>query len=131
MTRSLNKVGKYGFAITQFWLRFVVVRTVFSWWLSNMSGYLPVDKISETETLLCFYHPRPSHALHILLIPKKDIQNLTQLNRDDNEFILDLFETVRLLIREFGLEKRGFRLIANGGKYQEFPQLHFHLIADE
>lgn len=95
-----------------------------------MSDYIPINKISETDSLLCFYHPQPSYAIHILLIPKKDISSLSQLDREDVEFVLDLFETVRALVQEFELEEKGYRLIVNGGEYQDFPQLHFHLIAD-
>ena len=106
------------------------MRTFFSWCLANMSDYLPVNKISETETLLCFHHPQPSYMLHILLVPKKDIQSLSKLDPQENEFLVDLFATVRSLILEFGLEEKGYRLIVNGGEYQDFPQLHFHLISD-
>jgi diadenosine tetraphosphate (Ap4A) HIT family hydrolase len=35
------------------------------------------------------------------------------------------------LITEFKLEDSGYRLITNGGIYQDIPQLHFHLISDE
>jgi hypothetical protein len=28
------------------------------------------------------------------------------------------------------LAEGGYRLIVNGGKYQDFPYLHFHLISD-
>jgi len=29
------------------------------------------------------------------------------------------------------MEDQGCRLIVNGGKYQDFPVLHFHLISGE
>ena len=34
------------------------------------------------------------------------------------------------LVAELQLEKRGYRLIANGGAYQDVPHLHFHLVSD-
>jgi diadenosine tetraphosphate (Ap4A) HIT family hydrolase len=42
-----------------------------------------------------------------------------------------LFVTVCELNEDLNLEERGYRLIVNGGEYQEFPQLHFHLISGE
>ena len=30
----------------------------------------------------------------------------------------------------FILAESGYRLIVNGGKYQDFPYLHFHLVSD-
>jgi diadenosine tetraphosphate (Ap4A) HIT family hydrolase len=40
-------------------------------------------------------------------------------------------QIVRDLVERFDLERRGYRLIINGGKYQEVPQLHFHLVSSE
>jgi hypothetical protein len=45
-------------------------------------------------------------------------------------FLADLFQTVGSLVTEFDLERRGYRLITNGGKYQEVALLHFHLITE-
>jgi len=41
-----------------------------------------------------------------------------------------MFATVKCLVKEFELDDGGYRLIVNGGAYQDFPQLHFHLISD-
>ena len=94
-----------------------------------MSELLPVNLISETQSLICFYHPQPAYPVHILLLPKKDIRDLSQLDPMGDEFLADMFSTVSTLIEEMDLEKKGFRLIVNGGEYQEFPQLHFHLVS--
>ena len=96
-----------------------------------MHDLLPVQKISETNSLVCFYHPQPVYPVHILLVPKEDIRDLTQLDLEQSEFLQDLFTTVQSLIEEFNLEQKGYRLILNGGEYQEFPQLHFHLTSGD
>jgi len=88
-------------------------------------------KISETESLICFYHLQPDYPIHILLVPRKDIRNLSQFDTGEGEFSRDLFVTLRELIEDLNLEERGYRLIVNEGEYQEFPQLHFHLISGE
>ena len=108
-----------------------VFRSVFIWGLINMNDWLPINKISETESLICFYHPQPVYPLHILLVPKKDMVDLSQLEPQQSEFLQDLFLTVQSLINEFELEEVGYRLILNGGEYQDFPQLHFHLTSGE
>jgi diadenosine tetraphosphate (Ap4A) HIT family hydrolase len=53
------------------------------------------------------------------------------LPADETDFLRKLIETVQSLVREFNLAHNGYRLIANGGAYQDVPQLHFHLVADE
>ncbi len=96
-----------------------------------MNDWLPINKISETESLVCFYHPQPVYPVHILLVPKEELRNLSQLKPQQSDFLQDLITTVQSLIVELDLEERGYRLILNGGKYQDFPQLHFHLTSGE
>jgi diadenosine tetraphosphate (Ap4A) HIT family hydrolase len=48
----------------------------------------------------------------------------------DTDFLLDLIQTVQSLVKELNLEASGYRLIANGGAYQDVPHLHFHLISE-
>jgi histidine triad (HIT) family protein len=94
-----------------------------------MTFLLPIDRLRETGTLLAFHHPRPSYPVHILLVPKRAVATLADLTPADAGFLTDLFQTVASLVHEFGLEEDGYRLITNGGAYQDVPQLHFHLIS--
>jgi len=91
-----------------------------------MSFAIPIKRLRETDTLLAFRHPKPSYPFHVLIVPRKAIPNLTGLDAADGPFLSDLFSTVRSLVEEYHLE--AYRLIANGGGYQDLPQLHFHLI---
>lgn len=92
---------------------------------------LPVDRLSETTTLLAFHHPQPAYPLHILLVPKKPIATLSDLDPvADTDFLADVYATAQHLIQQFHLTESGYRLIVNGGKFQDFPYLHFHLISD-
>jgi len=104
---------------------------IFHWMLTHMTFALPVDRLRETETLLAFHHPRPGYPLHVILMPRAPIATLAELNPiADAAFLADLFATVQDLVKEFQLAEGGYRLIVNGGKFQEFPHLHFHLISD-
>ena len=98
---------------------------------SHGSNLLPVERLIETENLIAFYHPKPSHPIHILLVPKMVIRELVDLNDKHDEFILDLIRTVQILVERLSLKDSGYRLILNGGEYQEVPQLHFHLVSGE
>jgi histidine triad (HIT) family protein len=94
----------------------------------NMSFAIPVKRLRETDTLLAFYHPKPSYPFHVIIVPKKAVASLMQLDPSDAAFLSDLYATVQSLVDEFKLP--AYRLIVNGGEFQEFPQLHFHLVAD-
>ena len=120
----------YAFNLVRIIANVRLVRQIIVWGLTNMNDWLPINKISETDSLICFYHPQPVYPVHILLVPKEEVRELSHLRTEQNEFLRDLFVTVQSLIAEFNLEEPGYRLILNGGEYQEFPQLHFHLISD-
>ncbi len=92
-----------------------------------MSFAIPVKRLRETETLMAFHHPKPSYPFHILLVPKRAVKTLMEFDSSDSAFLTDLYSTVQSLVDEFHLA--AYRLIVNGGEFQDFPQLHFHLIS--
>ena len=98
------------------------------WMFAHMSFVIPVKRLRETETLLAFYHPKPSYPFHVLLVPKKSVVSLKKFDSKDSAFLIDLYSTVQSLVDEFQLA--AYRLIVSGGEYQDFPQLHFHLVSD-
>ena len=108
-----------------------LTRDLIAWSLAHMSFTLPIKKLRETPTLLAFHHPSPAYPVHILLVPKKAVTSLAAPEASDPAFLQDLLRCVQELVQELGLEESGYRLIVNGGKFQEMPQLHFHLVGGE
>jgi histidine triad (HIT) family protein len=98
--------------------------------LSLLPFIIPGNRLRETDTLLAFYHPSPSYPVHILLVPKRAYASLLEVPTSDCAFLSDLLESVQILVRRLGLAQGGYRLIANGGNYQEVGVLHFHLVSD-
>ena len=104
------------------------VRAFIGWIFAHMSFAIPVKRLRETDTLMAFRHPKPAYPFHVLIVPKKAVASLAELDPADTVFLTDLHSTVQSLVDEFTLP--AYRLIVNGGEFQDFPQLHFHLIAD-
>jgi len=132
MTKSrLRKLLRGAYSV----FRFFALRnpqsfaSFFAWMISTFSTFLPIDRLRETATLLAFRHPTPSYPFHVLLVPKKPIPALSDLDPvSDAAFLADVVATAQSLVKEFNLP--AYRLIVNGGEYQDFPYLHFHLISD-
>jgi histidine triad (HIT) family protein len=93
-----------------------------------MSFLIPDSRLRETPNLIAFRHPYPSYKIHVLIVSKRETASLAQLDPADAAFLSDLYSTVQSLVDEFHL--RAYRLIVNGGEYQDFPHLHFHLISE-
>ena len=100
---------------------------IFTWMLNTIPFILPVKRLRETEALLAFFHPRPSHPFHVLLLPKQPVRSLADLE-PASPFLADLIAAAQSIVAEYHLP--AYRLILNGGEYQDFPHLHFHLISE-
>jgi histidine triad (HIT) family protein len=98
------------------------------WIFAHMSFAIPVKRLRETPNLIAFQHPSPSYKFHVLIVPKRQAKTLAELDPQDTAFLTDLYSTAQSLVDEFDL--KAYRLIVNGGEYQDFPHLHFHLISD-
>lgn len=109
------------------WLWHPSSTRLIGWMFEHMSFAIPVKRLRETDTLIVFHHPKPLHAFHVLLVPKKSVISLKEFDPEDSAFLADLYSTVQSLVDEFDLS--AYRLIVNGGEYQEFLQLHFHLVS--
>jgi histidine triad (HIT) family protein len=94
-----------------------------------MTPLLPVNKLYETDGVVAFYHPRPSYPLHILIVPKRAIRSFLHLTEADTPLLKDITTVAQYLVRELGLQETGYRLMVNGGPYQDVGQIHFHLIS--
>ncbi|KAF0107567.1 MAG: Hit-like protein involved in cell-cycle regulation [Anaerolineaceae bacterium] len=100
---------------------------IFTWMLNAIPFAIPVKRLRETDSLLAFFHPKPDYPFHVILIPKKAVRSLPDLD-PASPFLADLVAAAQSLVAEYRLP--AYRLIVNGGEYQEFPHLHFHLVSD-
>lgn len=98
--------------------------------LARAAFLLPLKRLYETETLLAFHHPQPAYPLHILIVPRRRLPGFTALGGGDALFLQELVAAVRYLVETLDMEPSGYRLIVNGGAYQDVAQLHFHLVSD-
>lgn len=92
-------------------------------------GEIPSQKVYEDDTVLAFRDIAPAAPVHILVIPKKHIESAVALTQDDNALLVHLFEVIRLIAKEQGLDN-GFRLVSNVGADggQTVKHLHFHIL---
>ena len=84
----------------------------------------------EDEDVLAFKDVNPAAPVHFLVIPKKHIESLYELNEQDFNLIAKVFEVIKKLAKDLDL-KDGLRVINNckkdGG--QTVGHIHFHVLA--
>ena len=96
-----------------------------------LNGVLPLKRLYESPALVAFHHPRPAYPVHILLVPKQVLPNLNSLEAADADLLYEIVVAARQIAHMLDIDRDGYRLILNSGKFQEFPQLHIHLVADQ
>lgn len=104
--------------------------SIIGWSFAHMTALMPVNKLYETKLVLAFYHPKPAYNTHILIVPKRAIKSFTDLSEADLPVVNDVITTAQHLVQELQLAEKGYRLLVNGGAYQDVKQIHFHLVSD-
>lgn len=90
---------------------------------------IPSKVVYEDDIIVAFHDLEPQAPVHVLLIPKKHIASLDDLQPEDAQLIGHLMVKVKDIAGELGLEN-GYRLVSNCGEdgMQTVKHLHFHLL---
>ena len=95
-----------------------------------IKGEIPADKVYEDDEILAFKDIKPAAPIHILVIPKKHIDSLAQLEKQDEALIGRIYGVINKIAKEQRFLDKGYRVIVNCGKNggQEVKHIHFHLL---
>jgi len=93
-----------------------------------VAGEIKPDIVYQDETVLAFRDINPQAPVHILIIPKKHVETLNDL--DDSDLAGHLLKTAVSLAKQEGLAEDGYRTVFNCNKNggQEVFHLHLHLL---
>jgi histidine triad (HIT) family protein len=102
-------------------------RTIFS---RIIDGEIPGTFVYQDEHLVAIRDINPAAPTHVLVIPRKPIPSLAQLEEEDVELAGRLLLAVKRIAEQEGLAERGYRVVVNTGDEggQTVPHLHVHLI---
>lgn len=86
--------------------------------------------VFEDEDVLAFKDANPIAPVHILIIPKRHIESISNLKEGDARLAGKLILTARALASEFDISSKGYKLLFRVGEWggQEVPHIHLHLI---
>ena len=96
-------------------------------------GEIPSNKVYEDDEILAFNDINPAAAIHILVIPKKHITSLAQLEKEDEALVGRIYTVINKIAEEKGFLNNGYRVIVNCGEDggQAVMHLHFHILAGQ
>ena len=91
---------------------------------------IPASVVYEDEEILAFKDINPQAPVHIIVIPKKHIEKITEIEEQDEAVIGKIYSVINKIATEQGIAQEGFRVIINCGENggQEVKHIHFHLL---
>ncbi len=92
---------------------------------------IPADIVYEDNDVLAFRDISPQAPHHILVIPKKEIATVNDIDDADAALVGKLFLTAKKIAKDLGFDEKGYRLVMNcnedGG--QTVNHIHMHILA--
>ena len=88
---------------------------------------IPGDILYEDDTVAAFRDIQPAAPVHILIVPKKHIPSMNDVEAEDETLLGHLLIVAQKLAVEEGIAERGYRLSMNTGEEGRQVVMHIHL----
>lgn len=91
---------------------------------------IPADIVYEDDDCVAFHDINPKAPTHVLIIPKKHIATVNDIDDTETTLAGHLIQTAKKIARELDIADDGYRILMNcnsdGG--QEVYHIHLHLL---
>ncbi len=91
-----------------------------------VAGDIPAKKIYEDDLVVAFHDIAPQAPVHFLVIPKKHISTMNDIQEEDRELVGHIMYTAQRLAKELGCDD-GFRVAMNCNEMGGQTVYHIHL----
>lgn len=92
---------------------------------------IPAEIVYETDNLIAIKDINPKAKTHILIIPKKEIKTINDLETEDREVLADLFFAAKKIASDLWISE-WYKLQFNVWEkwWQEVFHIHLHLLSN-
>jgi len=96
-----------------------------------LAGDIPADIIYESDTAIGFRDINPHAPTHVVIIPRKHIATINDIDPDDQQIVGSLFTAAREIAEKEGHADAGYRVAMNCNEAagQTVFHIHLHLLA--
>ena len=92
-----------------------------------IDGDIPADLIHEDDRCVAFRDINPIAPTHLLLIPRRHITTMNDLQDGDASLVGEMFLTAARLAADEGLADDGYRVVMNCNEAAGQSVFHIHL----
>jgi len=97
-----------------------------------VAGDVPADIVRSDERTVAFRDMNPAAPVHVLVVPKRHITDVSTVTADDAADVTALLLTGQAVANAEGIggQDRGYRLVFNVGPdaLNSVPHLHLHVL---
>lgn len=95
-----------------------------------ISGDIPADIVYQDDDVLAFRDLNPQAPTHILVIPKKHISTINDIQAEDAQGIGNMYLAAKQIARDEGIDESGYRAVmnCNAGAGQTVFHIHLHVL---
>ena len=95
-----------------------------------INGEIPSEKVYEDEFVYAFNDISPTAPVHVLIVPKKHISTINDIEKEDAELIGHIYLAAKKIAKEKKIAEDGYRVVTNCNKNagQTVFHIHYHLI---
>ena len=99
------------------------------WYCADvLTGTAQVERVAENDDALAFRAPNPLYPVHIIVIPKRHIRSLADVEADGEAALLGTLELVREVAAGVESAHGACQVFTNLGEYQHNKHLHWHVV---
>jgi len=88
---------------------------------------IPADIVYEDDDIIAIHDINPQANVHILIIPKKQIPTINDLEQIDAELIGKMVIVAKNIAKQNNIADRGYRLVFNCNEEAGQTVFHIHL----
>lgn len=95
-----------------------------------LRGEIPSERVWEDEHCIAFRDVNPAAPTHVLVIPRKYIKTLNDVQEEDKTLVGHLVYVAGQVAKAEGIAEDGYRLVVNcnEGGGQTVYHLHMHVV---
>lgn len=92
---------------------------------------IPSEIVYEQEDIIVIKDIHPQAKTHLLIIPKKEIETINDLNENDRALLAEMFFVAKKVAKNLRIDE-WYQLHFNVGKkgWQEVMHIHLHLLSN-
>lgn len=95
-----------------------------------VAGEIEPHVVYENDHVLAFRDINPRAPVHVLVIPKKHIATLNDLEQDDTVIAGEIVQAAKQVAQMEGIDQTGYRTVFNCGDHagQDVYHIHLHVL---